>query len=198
MENYFPSDKPKKHDSTETIKKCIPVFDAMTSGYIIQTVCDIAIEIKDGEPNYIPSMRDPDLEIISGHSRKQAHLHPIANEFNFPKFKNFWSIKTPKGYSCLFIPPMHNPNPYFTALPGIVDTDTFQGCVNFPFILNNPTKNLIIPAGTPIVQVIPFKRDEWQSSYEQDRDINNIWFNKVISSFFGAYKNKYWTRKVFK
>lgn len=196
MENHFPINEPKNYRSTETIKKCIPVFDALTSGYIFQTVCDIAIEFKEGEPFYTPSITETD--IINMHVRKQAYKHPAANDFNFPKFKNFWSIKTPKGYSCLFVPPLHNPNPYFTAMPAVVDTDTYNGTVNFPFVLNDPTKNVLIPAGTPIIQVIPFKRDDWKAEYAEDTRTGNLWFNKVTASFFGSYKNKYWSRKTYK
>lgn len=196
MEGRTEPKKPKDFKNVPTIKKCIPVFDAMTSGYIIQTICDIGIEIIDGEPVLTPSL--PIEGLLFNHPRKQAYLHPNANEFHFPKFGNFWSIKTPKGYSCLFIPPMHNPNPYFTALPGIVDTDNYNACVLFPFTLNDPTKSGVIPAGTPIVQVIPFKRDSWESKFLEDEKNNERWILKVRSTFFGGYKNKYWTRKTFK
>lgn len=200
IESHFPSDKPKDFRSLETIKKCMPVFDSMTSGYIIQTICDIAVEEIDGQPTFISSMLlglQTNEVVVGEHPRKQAYTHPSANEFNFPKFINQWSIKTPEGYSCLFIPPMHNPNSFFTALPGIVDTDTYNGAVNFPFVLNTPIKYGVIPAGTPIVQVIPFKRDSWKSVFTEDKDFVEKWFRNVKSTFFSGYRNKYWSRKSF-
>ncbi len=196
METHFPIDKPKNSKTVKSIKKCIPVFDAITAGYVITTACDISVEIIDGEPTFHASLRE--LEIVTKHIRKQAYAHPLANEFNFPKFTNYWGVSTPSGYSCLFVPPLHNPNPYFTALPGIVDTDTYQGNVNFPFILTNPHKDIIIPAGTPIVQIIPFKRDKWQSSYKEHLGLGPNWFYRITYNFFNSYKNKYWVRKEYK
>jgi len=191
METSFP--KERTPESLPTIKKCIPVLDAITAGYIIVSPCDVYISIKDGEPSY--NSKIPNL--IAGHPRKQGYKHPAANNFNFPKWTNPWAIKTPKGYSCLFIPPMHNPNPYFTVLEGIVDTDNYFSNVNFPFVLKDPTLEFLIPAGTPIVQVIPFKRDVWKSKFSDNREspIDN---GKYLDShFFDRYKRLFWNRKSY-
>ena len=107
-------------------------------------------------------------------------------------------IKTPKGYSCLFVPPLHNPNPYFTALPAIVDTDSYHGNVNFVFQLNDINWEGVIPAGTPIVQVLPFKRDNWKSEMQEDAKANERWAYSIHAHFVEGYKNKYWSRKSFK
>lgn len=164
-DSYIPN--VKTQSSERTIKRCMPVFDAMVAGYIINTPCDIEVIQKDGEPQYYSSMRD----LVQYHPQKQASFHPSAHPFQFPKFINGWGIKTPKGYSCLFIAPMHNPNPYFEVFPGLVDTDGYTAPVNFPFVLKNPLFEGIIPAGTPMVQVIPFKRDEWKFGTGSKEDI---------------------------
>jgi hypothetical protein len=191
MESYFP--KEKTPDSLPTIKKCIPVLDAITAGYIIVSPCDIYVSFKDGEPNYNSAI--PNL--IQHHPRKQGYKHPNVNDFNFPKWINPWAIKTPKGYSCLFIPPMHNPNPWFSILEGIVDTDTYSSSVNFPFVLKNPTDEFLIPAGTPIAQVIPFKRDEWKSEFSDNQKIPSKINTYLASHFFDRYKHLFWNRKSY-
>jgi hypothetical protein len=192
MESSFP--KNITPDSTFTIKKCIPVFDAMTSGYIIVTPCDVYVDIKDGEPNFIPTLTN----VISFHSRKQAYAHPNSNEFDFPKWINPWAIVTPKGYSCLFIPPMHNPNKWFTIFEGVVDTDTYNTAVNFPFVLKETDKEFLIPAGTPIAQVIPFKRENWQSFISDEKTKSNKTLEKINSKFFNRYKDLLWKKKSYK
>lgn len=189
IEAYFP--KEKTPDSAPTIKKCIPVLDAITSGYIIVSPCDVYVSIKDGEPNYNSAL--PNL--ISFHPRKQAYLHPLANEYKFPKWVNPWAIKTPKGYSCLFKPLLHNPNPWFEILEGIVDTDNYFAPVNFPFVLKHTTKEFMIPAGTPIAQVIPFKRDKWKSEVTYDKTPSKEKVTYLESHFFDRYKRLFWTRK---
>jgi hypothetical protein len=191
IEHSFP--KEKNPDSLRTIKKCIPVLDAITSGYIIVSPCDIYVSIKDGEPNYNSTI--PNL--IQFHPRKQGYLHPTANDFQFPKWSNPWAIKTPKGYSCLFIPPMHNPNKWFTILEGIVDTDTYSASVNFPFVLKNPMEEFMIPAGTPIAQVIPFRRDEWESKISKDTSESDKIVKYLNSQFFDRYKRLFWNKKKY-
>lgn len=188
------SNKKNHPTGSPTIKKCLPVLDAITAGYIIVSPCDVYVTIEDSEPKYsTPS----DQFIIEHHPRKQAHLHPKANDFQFPKWINPWSIKTPKGYSLLFVAPLHNPNPWFEIMPGIVDTDNYSNPVNFPFVLKNPMQECLIPAGTPIVQIIPIKRDNWIHEFSQDmKEQENI--HKVIHSlFFNRYKKLFWTRKSY-
>ena len=191
METRFP--KEKTPDSISSIKKCIPVLDAITAGYIIVSPCDVYVSLKDGEPNY----RSAIPNLIQFHPRKQGYLHPNANEFQFPKWMNPWAIKTPKGYSCLFIPPMHNPNKDFVILEGIVDTDNYTAAVNFPFVLKNPTEEFMIPAGTPIAQVIPFKREEWKLSFSDDKESSSGVVNYLNSQFFDRYKRLFWSRKSY-
>ena len=185
---------------TSTIKKCMPVFDAMTSGYILFTPCDLWVSFDiEGSPFYQWSAGPTKIEI---HSRGQASEYPTEKhgDIPFPKWINDWIIETPPGYSTLFIPPMHNPNDFFTVLPGIVDTDTYKSCVHFPFTLKKTDKNFLVPAGTPMVQVIPFKRDSWKMQFGDSKDIDNSFKidRKIFSVFYNRYKNAFWHRKEYK
>lgn len=198
-ENRFPENI-KHPKNSETIKKCVPVFDAITAGYIIVSRCDVYVTIEDGEPKYTSAFDafNRPFKSIEYHSMKQAHLHPEKNGFKYPKWISPWKIQTPKGYSVLFKPPAHNPNPWFTALEGIVDTDVYTSPVNFPFVLKDPTKECFIPAGTPIVQVIPFKRENWTMQVvEDDTKLDKV-DAFINSQFWDRYKRLMWTRKEYK
>lgn len=188
----------KDPDGTPTVKKCIPVFDAITSGYILVTSFDVYIKQVDGEPVYqtTPSKRD----MVQFHPVMQASKHPAANGFQYPKWINPWSIKTPKGYSVLFVPPMHNPNPWFQILEGVVDTDSYTAPVNFPFILKDPSFEGMIPAGTPMAQVIPFKRESWKLEFgsKELKEKQTEIFEYLQSQFFDRYKRMFWSRKEYK
>jgi hypothetical protein len=87
-------------NTTATIKKCMPVFDAMTAGYIIESPADIYVSIKDGGQWFEWS----DFNLISFHPVIQAPLHPDKKlDYQYPKWNNPWSIKTPKIIlRCLF------------------------------------------------------------------------------------------------
>ena len=179
-----------------TIKKCIPVFDALTAGYIIPTYCDLWIKKNElGEPVYLTSQSK-----IEFHSTVQAPYHPFMNQMPYPKWNNPWGIQTPKGYSSLFIPPVHGGNNFFKIVEGLVDTDTYRAAVNFPFVLNDINFEGLIPAGTPMVQVIPIKRDEWQHKIGLNNNIEDIKkdMSKLTSKFFDRYKNLFWNKKSYK
>jgi hypothetical protein len=188
----------KTPDSMSTVKKCIPFFDALTAGYILVTPVDVYVKQVDGEPEY--QMPNDFNGLVQFHPIMQASKHPLANSFQFPKWINPWAIKTPKGYSTLFVSPMHNSNPWFQIFEGIVDTDEYFPAVNFPFVLKNPTYEGLIPAGTPMVQVIPFKRESWKMTMgtEQDNIEQKKIYSHLTSQFFDRYKRLFWTRKEYK
>lgn len=187
---------------TQTIKKCIPIFDAVTAGYILKTPIDFWVKIVDGEQHYYT----PDGAITNGsplisyHSVKQAPFHPQMNQRPYPKFINPFSIKTEKGYSCLFIPPMHHPNEYFHILSAIVDTDNYTSQINFPFTINDPNFEGLIPAGTPMAQCIPFKRNSFEMKFGNEENLKESIKseNFVNSMFFNRYKQFFWNKKEYK
>jgi hypothetical protein len=179
-----------------TIKKCMPVFDAMTAGYILYTQVDVQVSQKHGVPFYNWS----DQSAISFHPIVQASLHPKGNYAPYPKWNSSYSITTPPGYSSLFLPPMHNPNKIFTVLEGIVDTDRYKAPVNFPFVLNDVKWEGIIEAGTPMVQVIPIKRDSWKHKIGSDKERmeQDMIGKKLRTLLFNSYKKQFWSRKEYR
>jgi len=178
-----------------TIKKCIPVFDALTAGYILYTQVDVQVEFKDGMSFYTW----PDQNAIDLHPKGQASLYPAENNGPFAKWMNPYAIKTPIGYSVLLVQPF-NRESIFTILSGIVDTDTYKAPVNFPFVLNDVKWEGIIPAGTPMAQVIPFKREPWKQIMGSKEDF--IEQEKILRQlktfFFNSYKKQFWSRKEYK
>jgi hypothetical protein len=183
--------------TTATIKKCLPVFDAITGGYIIPTYTDLWIKKTEGNEIHYLTSNEIDIQF---HPTPQAPYHPFMNQHPYPKWINPWSIETPKGYSCLFIPPVHGGNEYFQIAEGIVDTDRYTSPVNFPFVLKDTEFTGLIPAGTPMVQIIPFKRDSWKQ--ELGSEINekkSTETTRLLSSqFYDRYKKMFWTSKSFK
>ena len=95
----------------------------------------------------------------------ETHDAPIKDAF---KMRNPWNIKTPKGYSCFYLDPFMHQNKYFRAFQGIIDTDTFNNNIDNAQIIFYPIvqDSFIIKKGTPLCQIIPFKRDEWVGSYQ--------------------------------
>jgi hypothetical protein len=178
-----------------TIKRCMPVFDAITSGYIIVSPADVYVRIKDGQQYFEWSS----LGLIAFHPIEQAPEHPARNKHAYPKWMNHWAIRTPKGYSTMFVQPMHRES-VFTILPGIVDTDEYYAPINFPMVINDPEFEGLIPKGTPIAQVIPFKRDFWNMQFGGEKEIKEQKENSVQldTKFFDRYKNMFRKNKEYK
>jgi hypothetical protein len=184
-----------KGGNNSTIKRCMPVFDAIVSGYLLLLPADVYVSFKEEESVFQWS----DFDLISFHPLEQGHLHPVQNGNPFPKFINPWAIKTPKGYSTLFTHPMHHALP-FTTLPGVVDTDKYTAPVNIIFALNDPKWEGLIPKGTPIAQVIPFKRENWKKNIGGQKELEQQFkvSSELNTKFFDRYKNMFRSHKEYK
>ena len=97
--------------------------------------------------------------MVSNHSAFQAAGNPYEPR-PLMKFHNPWTIRTPSGWSCLFVPPLNRPDPIVDVLSGVVHTDRYLAPVNFPFVAIAEDGVHTLPKGTPLVQVIPFRRDD--------------------------------------
>jgi hypothetical protein len=199
-DSYIENNKkipPLKGGVSGTIKKCMPVFDVLNSGYIIKTEVDIYVEKVISNGKKINNFIFNSLNYVTSHNKLQANVERknVPEEY-IPKISNVWGIKTPKGYSCLFIPPVHRDN-LIEIFPGIVDTDNYNVPVEFPFILSDPDFEGLIPMGTPIAQVIPFKRDKWKSYI--GNDINHVRKQEIQTHrmFFDRYKKLFWDKKQY-
>jgi len=183
------------------LKMCIPYWDALVSGYVQTTWTDIYISKsinKEGlevvEYNYA-SMPTP----MSSRPYKNIKTHDGEYyEIEFTWFKP-WIPVLPKGYSILITHPLNRLDLPFTSLNGIVDSDSFYHSTwgNLPFYIKKDFEGLI-PAGTPMYQMIPIKRDSWQSKKESFSTEQRKRINSYNSKFWGHYKTKFWQKKDYK
>lgn len=202
--------------TTGTAKRCMPIFDAISGGYILTTYVDVWVkqvpQIPEGtfldentDMSQFPTQpfyEWPSFGPIQFHPLEQAPQHPGkgAHTISYPKWINPWAIATPPGYSVLFVQPLHRES-MFTILPGVVDTDQYKAAVNFPFVLNEADKfEGLIPAGTPMAQVIPFKRDSWEMELGSADDFKEqiAVTTKLRTKFFDSYKTQYRQLKEYK
>jgi hypothetical protein len=184
----------------ESIKACVPFFDAITSGYTIPTWADIYVENSTDNEKIINWMEGLTITPIDGHGHRQFSGVPIPEEYDKNmafKWINLYHIKTPPGYSCLFLSPFFQKENNFWIIPGIVDTDKYDNIINFPFFLKNNFEG-IISAGTPMVQVFPFKREEWKmkikSNFEKEKSFAD---EKRQRKFINFYRKKFWVPKKY-
>jgi hypothetical protein len=182
-----------------TIKKCVPFNDARTSGYYIPTPCDIWVENEnDIKVNLKWCGKNYEL-IRTDHPLQQIGKYPIPDHLNKSiifKWMNPWIIKTTKKWSCFYTHPMHFDDLPFYSLSGIVDTDKFPAAVNFPFFIKKGFKGLI-EKGTPMIQVIPFKREKTYSSCYYSNGSHETLWNKACNVMFDRYKKYFHSPKEY-
>lgn len=202
MSPYTEGDKPKFWgDGTKnlTIKRCNPVGDALGAGYFIRLENTIHVEEHEsGIPKLV--WHRGGEQYISEHGQIQIDKDLVPNGFSGQpfKFRNLWSIQTPPGYSIMVTHPLNRNAEPFLTLSGVVDTDTYQTAVQLPFLLRKNFEGFI-EAGTPIAQVIPFKRESWQSEIlEHDAFDYENRLAQFQRTMYRYYKRFHWKRKEFK
>lgn len=185
-----------------TWKSCPALLDAFTSGYILSTPCDILFYKNDQEKICIKidDKRYEDFCVI------RTEIDGFSNPKGYYKesfaWMSDWGIETPKGYSCIYITPANRFDLPFINTMGIIDTDKVSLPGSLPFFLTEGWTGLL-PAGTPYVQVIPFKRESWNSSLKVDKagDIyarikDNRKKFRVPNG--GVYLNKFWEKREYR
>ena len=177
------------------VKMCMPFFDALTGGFIQKTWCDIYIKKTENSVNYYW----PTEPQILGH-RDKTHM-PINDKFYNLEFywRMPWIPKLPTGYSVLLTHPHNRLDLPFVTASGIIDSDDFYHVEfgQYPFYINKDFEGLI-PKGTPMYQMMPFKRESWSSSRLQyHKKTQKKRSFEVLKNYWGVYKNKFWKKKIY-
>ena len=196
--DYFRNVKPQidNHPKNGTIKRCVPFLDALSSGFIIPLWCDVYVFARGGKISIDFPPKFPQGETLGAHSEMQIPKHPLSNKpyGNMPmKWFNPWVVATEPGVSCIFTSPMNHMETRFKLLDGVVDTDTYQNHVNFPFIWTGGDGEFFLSKGTPLVQVIPFRREEQRLEVlAVDNEIRSKVFATLATKLKNGYRDEFW------
>jgi len=181
-----------------TYKKCVPLLDGMSAGYIVPLWADVMVEQENGiQSIYWKTYKD----VFSIHGDHAGQIvPPLGYQSPVYKYHNTWIPQTPKGYSCLITSPLGHHDLPFKAIPAIVDTDSSTLELVFPMWVKIGFEG-IVEKGTPMVQIIPFKRDDWDSTfdyYEDGEYIDVIQEKNFNSTMVGHYLKNHHSKKKFK
>jgi hypothetical protein len=185
-----------------TWKACPAILDAFLTGYVLKTPCDI--EFFKNDQGII------DVKINDSKYKDFVTKRPPMAQFEHPKgfhqhhfaWYPDWEVSLPDGYSALFMTPMNRFDLPFLNTSGIIDSDKVSIPGTFPFFVAEGGEGLI-PAGTPYMQFLPFKRENWEHEIEildqatiYDRMVTNMKTYRQPDG--GVYKNKVWSRREYK
>lgn len=185
-----------------TWKACPAIMDAFATGYVFKTPCDITF-FKNSRGNIDVKVHDERHKDFCGKRSPMPQFeHPQGYyKDHFAWFPD-WALEVPEGYSCLYMTPMNRFDLPFLNTTGVVDNDKVHLSGTFPFFIIEGWEGTI-PAGTPYMQILPFKRENWSHDIEflqqkeiYDRMMDNIKLYRQPDG--GVYKNKIWTRREYR
>jgi len=184
--------------SNATFKKCAPLLDGITSGYIIPLWSDVQVTQERPIP-LITWRAQHDIFQLHGMSSLEIPTPPGYLPVVF-KYLNAWIPITPPGYSTMITSPVGYQNLPFKTIPAIVDTDKSTLELLFPMWVNENFEG-IVEKGTPLVQLTPFKRDSWKAefdTYEDDEYRQVVEEKNFNSTLVNHYIKKHWSKKSYK
>lgn len=184
------------------LKMCQPFLDAFTTGYIQETHTDIFInvfETSEGSLNIDVSFPIGPEQLSW---RKNPTLLKVTSEYYPIEFTwiQHWVPVAPKGYSVLLTHPLNRLDLPFYSLNAVIDSDVFHHYPSgaYPFFLKKEFNKVIIPAGTPMFQMIPIKREPWKSASKPYNEETMLKKHSLIRKYiYDGYRDKFWQRKSY-
>jgi hypothetical protein len=182
-------------EEARTVKRCPPFLEALTCGYIIPLAMDVKLTRTATELKV--EMPPIDYPLLGMHRHEEFPGAPFG-PIPLLKFINPWIVKTPPGYSTLFVQPLNHFEAQIMPLAGLVETDVFYRPVAFPtVVLMQPNTELILKAGTPLVQAIPIKREAWRSSAGEWDPPLMVSVEQELQARPHLYKEEHWQKKSY-
>jgi hypothetical protein len=171
-------------------KKCAPMLDSLTSGYLIPLWADVQINEENDEPFINWRVKK---HVFETHATQASDIPvPIGYNKRVFKYMNPWRIVTPPGYSILVVEPFAYRNLPFRPIPAVVDSDVSTLELLFPVWVKDGLDQ-VVEAGTPIAQIIPFKRNSWQAEVIQGTAEE---YEKLEDANFGKHLVNHYSRFV--
>jgi hypothetical protein len=183
-----------------TFRACPAILDLFTTGYVLQTPCDLEFYKEGNTPKVkVPKThrdfcdsRPPMPQFVYPSGYEKHHFHWWPN----------WAPSLPEGYSALYVNPLNSFDLPFLTVAGIIDNDKFNTPGLMPFFIREGFEG-VVKAGTPFVQIIPFKREDWEMELKFHTQEELLERHKQSADTFrkpdgGVYKKSFWTRRKYK
>lgn len=186
-------------NSRDKFQNCPGMTDLMRAGYIITAWDDIHIKanragtVAKMERAYTQPLAPMTAKVVQGIAPVVQGMPLQVYKLNTP-----WSVTTRPGWSAMVLPATYH-SPFLGDLHvygGINDYEDFH-TINFIF---SPLREceVFIPAGTPLLHVIPYRREAISAvtgpSTQRDLDLHNFSFPTRVR---GAYRKFFHKRKTY-
>jgi hypothetical protein len=190
--------KTSEGEEAAGLKKCVPFLDALMSGYALVLPVDVFVsETAEGELKITWNSPDEFAQLITERPVESAQKlpRPEGHRPNHLAWRGTWGVKTPRGWSLLVTHPLNRFDLPFTTTSGIMDADEYSTAGNLPFFIKKGFTG-VIPAGTPIAQLIPIKRANWHSvPNNSGLQYLETLQGQTVRTPGRSYKKLFWHRK---
>ena len=180
------------------LKKCVPVLDALISGYALTLPYDVYVsKSESGDVKLAWNRPEGTDDFIAERptSLGAKMPRPAGHYPNHMVWKGVWGVKMPRGWSLLVTHPLNRFDLPFTTYSAIIDSDKFFAPGNIPFFIKENFEG-VIPAGTPIAQLIPIKRSKWMMNKNNSGLLNTLHTQgEMVREPETTYKKVLWVRK---
>jgi hypothetical protein len=180
--------------SNASAKKCVPMLDAITAGYIVPLWADVQVRQINGDPRITWKVQDDVFELHGSNSR-EIPAPPGYDSIVFKYNHKLW-VQTEPGYSVSVLPPAGHYDLPFLQIPAVIDTDSkSMAPTPFPVWIKKGFEG-IVEKGTPIAQIIPFKRESWTHDFDvADENEYTYSLNRWKTKIGSQYIKSSWHKK---
>ena len=192
--------KDQEGNSVHSWKSCPAMYDTMSAGYVFRTPCDLEFYTKNDVP-HVKILDEKFPNFVQERPPMPGFFVPYGYHDHHFAWYGEWAVRLPEGYSAIYVQPMNRYELPFETTNGIIDSDVVNLFGTVPFFLAKGWSG-ILPAGTPFLQIIPFKRENWTSDYEYpdhmkiyNDNMDNI--KKFRTSKGGVYLKDVWKRRKY-
>lgn len=179
-----------------SLKRCSGTSDYLSTGFTIPLWAKL---------EFRPALNSQNWDVrfdLAGHrgnfgienfSYAQTGKCPVSEvrakkQSGYVKVINPWLIKTPPGWSSLFLPPLWNPNPNYTMLPAVVNTDYYHTAnIVINVLTDEPFE---IEIGEPMWHVIPFKRNKSNTIIWANENAHELLHRRGFGGVFMPQRQK--------
>lgn len=149
-----------------SVRACVGITDFLGTGFTIPAWTNFSFkpraDMNEWEmraDNMNPGIEYPMLGLFGYEQTGECPMtrQRELEKMPYPKLITPWRIQTAPGWSCLMLPILYDQPSEYTILPAVIHTDFYQ-IMN---VVVNPLtgSDFSIKYGTPLVHIIPFKRD---------------------------------------
>jgi hypothetical protein len=185
---------------TGNIKHCPSFTDVFSSGYVVPMWMDIYLGYDKETGQY--GTQSNNLTNISYHNGASVDLknYKFLGKETSAFFKAYspWSIITKPDISIMILPLFFNFDPDFSVVPGIMDTDIVNH-ISPDIAYHSKNREIFIERGTPLFQVIPFKKQKATFDVKEIDELSDStrkkYYHNVLDHQTRIRGNKFYSNK---